>query len=72
MTSCLGKSFLFTLHCVSFLNVYQPVCVFLSILVLRVLCGFDCYNSEWLLSIYFSWYVALSSGPFPKLFKIQH
>ena len=38
MDTCLGKSCSFGLLCVSFVNVYQSVCV-LSLLVLRVGCG---------------------------------
>ena len=43
MTICLGKSFLFGLLFVFSVNVYQFVCVLLSLLVLRV--GFDCISS---------------------------
>ena len=43
MTTCLGKSCLFHLPCVSFVNVYQFVCVVLSHLVLRVECGIRLY-----------------------------
>ena len=39
MTTCLGKSCSFGLLCVSFVNVNQLVCVFLSLLVLRVGCA---------------------------------
>ena len=39
MTTCLGKSCSSDLLCVSFMNIYQFVCVFLSFLVLRVGCG---------------------------------
>ena len=35
MTTCLGKSSLFGLLCVSFVSVYQFVCVVLSHLILR-------------------------------------
>ena len=45
MTTCFGKSCSFDLLCVSFVNVYELVCVLLSILVLRVGSGFDCINS---------------------------
>ena len=38
MTICLGKSCSFGLHCVSFVNVNQFVCVF-SLLISRVGCG---------------------------------
>ena len=38
MTTYLGKSCLFGLLCVSFVNVYQFVCVLLSLLVLRLEC----------------------------------
>ena len=36
MTTSLGKSYLFGYLCVIFMNVYQFVCLFLSLLVLRV------------------------------------
>ena len=49
MTTCLGKSFSIGLLCLSFVNVYQLVCIFLSLWILRV--GFDCINS---LSLSFS------------------
>ena len=39
-----GKSCLFGLLCLSFVNVYQFVCVFLSPLVLRVVCGLRLYK----------------------------
>ena len=39
MTICLGKSYSSGLPSVSFMNVYQFVCVFLSLLVLRM--GYD-------------------------------
>ena len=39
MTVYLEKSCLFGLLCVSFVNVYEFVCVLLSNLVLRVGCG---------------------------------
>ena len=42
MDTCLGKSCSFGLLCVSFVNVYQSVCV-LSLLVLRVGCGIWLY-----------------------------
>ena len=38
MTACLGKSCSFGLPCVSFVNVYQFVCVLLSLLVLSWVC----------------------------------
>ena len=38
MTTCLGKSCILGLLCVSFVNVYQFVCVLLSLLVLRLEC----------------------------------
>ena len=43
MATCLGKSCSFGLLCVSFLNVYEFVCVPLSRLVLRVGCGIRLY-----------------------------
>ena len=45
MITCLGMSFSFDLLCVSFVNVYEFVCVLLCLLVLRVDVGFDCINS---------------------------
>ena len=40
MTTCLGKGCSFDLLCVSFVNVYQFVCVFLSILALVLRVGY--------------------------------
>ena len=45
MATCFGKSCSFGLLCVSFENVYEFVCVLLSLLVLRVMWDFDCINS---------------------------
>ena len=45
MTTCLGKSCLFGLLCMSFVNVYDFVCMFLSLLILGSKLGFDCTNS---------------------------
>ena len=45
MTICLGKSWSFDLLCVSFVNVYQFVCVCFHHLVLQVDVGFDCFSS---------------------------
>ena len=39
MNSCFGKSCLFGLLCVSFVNVYQFVCLLFFLMVLRVGCG---------------------------------
>ena len=39
MTTCLGKSCSFGLLCMTYVNVYEFVCVLLSLLVLRVGCG---------------------------------
>ena len=39
MTICLGKSSSLCLICMSFVNVYEFVCMLLSLLVLRVGCG---------------------------------
>ena len=39
MTTCLGKNCSFSILCMSFVNVYEFVCVFLSLLALRVGCG---------------------------------
>ena len=43
MITCLGKRCSFGLLCVSFVNMYQLVCVLLSLLVLRVGCGIRLY-----------------------------
>ena len=46
MTIYMGKSCSFGLLYVSFVNVYQSVCVFFFLLVLRVGCvGLHCINS---------------------------
>ena len=41
MTTCLGKSCSFGILCVSIVKVCEFVCVFLSLLVLRVGCATD-------------------------------
>ena len=45
MSTCLGKNCSFGLLCGSFVGVYQFICVLLSLLVLRVVVGFDCISS---------------------------
>ena len=54
MATCFGKSCSFGLLCVSFENVYEFVCVLLSLLVLRVMWDLIVLIPEHCLSIYFS------------------
>ena len=53
MTTCLGNSCSFGLLCQFFDNVYQFVCVLLSLLVLRVGCGFIILVPDHCPSLYF-------------------
>ena len=43
MTTCLGKSCSFGSLCVSSVNIYPFLCVFLSLLALRVLISDHCF-----------------------------
>ena len=54
MTTCMGKNCSTDLLCVSFVNVYQFVCVLLSLLVLRADVAFDCINPDHCISVYFT------------------
>ena len=45
MTTCFGKSDSFGLLCVWIVNVYQFVCVLLSLLVLRLDVDLNCISS---------------------------
>ena len=63
MTTRLETSCSFSLLFVSFVNVYQFVCVHLSFLVLRVGCGISLYNivvPDHCHSFYFSNYVSIT------------
>ena len=53
MTTCLGKSCSFGLLRVSFVNVYECVCVILSCFVSRVGRGISLFFPDHCLSVYF-------------------